>query len=373
LRFWGALALGLDVRMALVGTVCTDGTTTWWDPRWTAKLTNAEMQFVWAHEIMHCALKHITRQGSRRQGLWNVACDHAINLLLIQEKFTMPKEGYRDPRFANMTAERIYDQLLEEGAAEPTMAGTGRNGAGDPIPSGDLAEGGVGGFYRPSELRTPAEVEKLESQWRDNVQAAATAAMTIGQLSANLARIVQQITNPPLPWRVILQDFIDRTVKSTYDWRRPNRRFLHSGIILPGMVPDQVGPLVVVVDTSGSITQKVLGRFAHEINAMLELARPTVIRVYYVDAKVCGMEEFSPDDEIKLHPNGGGGTSFVPAFEALEEEGFEPVALIYLTDLYTKSYPKNTPDFPVLWVYQGIDESQVKNYTPPFGELMPLN
>jgi predicted metal-dependent peptidase len=377
MRFWGALTLALDMEVALVGTACTDGRKTWWDPRWTVTLTNAQLRFAWAHEVMHCALQHITRQRARQPGLWNIACDHAINNALVEEskankgRFEMPSYGYCDPRFKDMSAEQIYQILLEERVDSPPMLGPCHDAKGDPIPGSDLAVRGLGGFRRPEEVDSEAAALELEDHWKSNVSAAAHAARAVGELTAGQERLVKQVTHPPLPWEAILRDHVDRMVKTTYTWGRPDKRYAHGGICLPSMTTDRVGPLAVIVDTSGSITHAILDRFANEISAIAETARPVVIRVYYVDAAVCGFEEFTPDDPIKLHPSGGGGTSFAPAFEHMEEDGFEPHAAVYLTDLLSKAYPPE-PEFPVLWAYRGISGRLLEEFTPPFGEMVAL-
>jgi predicted metal-dependent peptidase len=66
-----------------------------------------------AHEVMHLALCHHTRQGKRDHDKWNRAADHAINHLLQGAGFDLPLNVLLEPRFTGMSAEAIYDQLLE--------------------------------------------------------------------------------------------------------------------------------------------------------------------------------------------------------------------------------------------------------------------
>ena len=65
-----------------------------------------------------------------------------------------------------------------------------------------------------------------------------------------------------------------------------------------------------------------------------------------------------------LHPAGGGGTDFCPAFEWVAEQGLSPRCLIYLTDLCCESYP-GEPDYQVLWVTDSQAEA-------PFGETLHI-
>jgi predicted metal-dependent peptidase len=372
-RFWGALATALELHMALVGTACTDGRAVWWDPRLAAKLTNAQLEFVWAHEVMHCAMRHPTRRRHRLPGRWNKAADYAINPLLQEEGFDLPTWVLNDKKYLGMSTETIYDLLTQQNPndEDEKMIGTCWDGNGIAIPGGDLEGTGIGGFFCPTDVQDPAAEAELEQRWMQNINAAAHAARAAGKLSAGLSRLVNELNDPPLPWEAILKDYIDRMVKTQHNWMVPNKRHAYRGILLPSMTPDHVGPLALIVDTSGSITQGILNKLAHEIQAIVEQVRPTVVRVYYVDAKVCGVEEFQSNDPIELHPSGGGGTSFRPAFERMEEDDYEPVAAIYFTDLYSSDYP-DPPDFPVLWAWHGTHKGDLSRYTPPFGDMVEI-
>src|SRR5262249_45800459 len=96
-------------------TMATDGFYIYVNPEFCDTLSEAEITGVFAHEVMHCVLGHIDRRGERDRGVWNVAIDHATNLLLRDFGFQLPSCGYCDPRFRSMTAEEIYAKLRAEG------------------------------------------------------------------------------------------------------------------------------------------------------------------------------------------------------------------------------------------------------------------
>lgn len=89
--------------------------------------------------------------------------------------------------------------------------------------------------------------------------------------------------------------------------------------------------------------------------------------LYYVDAEAYGPHELDIDSPIPT-PQGGGGTSFVPFFGAIEKLDKEPAMAVYLTDGYG-DFPPSPPDMPVLWVVTpgglGLDDF-------PFGETVRL-
>ncbi|MDP9120495.1 MAG: VWA-like domain-containing protein, partial [Acidobacteriota bacterium] len=87
----------------------------------------------------------------------------------------------------------------------------------------------------------------------------------------------------------------------------------------------------------------------------------------YADARVTGEEEFTAVNlPLRLHPSGGGGTSFGPALEHFE--GDPPECLLYFTDL-EGSFPRREPSFPVLWLVIG---QPLAAPTAPFGEVVLL-
>jgi predicted metal-dependent peptidase len=85
-----------------------------------------------------------------------------------------------------------------------------------------------------------------------------------------------------------------------------------------------------------------------------------------IDTCVQAVHEFTPDDEIVLKMVGGGGTLFQPAFDWVEENDVDPLALIYLTDLEGET--PQAPDYPVLWV-----TPLHSTYEAPFGTLVRIS
>ena len=123
-------------------------------------------------------------------------------------------------------------------------------------------------------------------------------------------------------------------VKDGVSWKRPNRRFMARGMYLPGYdyLP-KMGEIVIGVDTSGSIGQRELNEFNAHINRILETCGPEKVHVVYCDARVNHVDEYEPDDfPVTLSPHGGGGTSFEPVFNWIDEHGLEPECVVYLTD-----------------------------------------
>ena len=151
-----------------------------------------------------------------------------------------------------------------------------------------------------------------------------------------------------------------------FSWSRGNRRFISQGLYLPSRLSDNMmGEVVVVIDTSGSISAKELNEFGSEVKGIVDEVRPSKVRVIYCDSRIAHIDEFGPNDDLQFAAHGGGGTDFRPPFDWLEKNNISPRALVYLTDGYGP-FPEQEPDFPTLWCTNNHD------VTPPHGEHLIL-
>jgi predicted metal-dependent peptidase len=202
---------------------------------------------------------------------------------------------------------------------------------------------------------TPEPKPLGENDWAKAAEQATLVGRKAGKLPGDMDRHVTNSRESTTDWREVLRRFVEQTQPSDYSWSRPNRRFISQGLYLPGTVKENVGRIVIAVDTSGSITEEMLNVFGSEVTAILHEARPSEIEVVYCDARIQGVERFTPDDaEVKLSAKGGGGTGFRPVFEHVQDtsemSGEAPVALVYLTDLKNYAETLEEPPYPVLWV-----------------------
>ncbi len=86
--------------------MATDGVSIYYNPGYVETLNASELAGVLAHEVMHPALQHHTRRGGRNPKRWNMACDYAINPLLIDAGITLPKDVLIEHRFRGMSANK---------------------------------------------------------------------------------------------------------------------------------------------------------------------------------------------------------------------------------------------------------------------------
>ena len=209
-----------------------------------------------------------------------------------------------------------------------------------------------------------AGIERQKREWAIATEQALRSAQACGREPGGIERILNEAKESAIDWRSVLRDFVAATRPSNYRWTPPNRRFVSRGLYLPSVERSGAGEMVIVVDTSGSIGPGELDQFAGEINAIAVDVEPERVHVVYCDAAVQSVEEFLQGEPIALHPAGGGGTDFRPAFDWVVDNGIEPKCLIYLTDLCCRSYP-DAVDYPVLWVTDS-------HRTAPIGQTMRI-
>jgi predicted metal-dependent peptidase len=404
--FFGTLSLRLKLQPGSSPTMATDGSRIFYNPSFVDHLKPAELEGTLAHEVLHCALGHHCRRGSRDPRLWNEAADLAINPILIKNGFTLPQGALIDPSFNDMSVEEIYARLLRkrgQGNTAPTQWGGQATGGGTTsngsqvAPGSGIQDSSFPGASQPRANKTPeiteatpnltsmhpsgfgevwdatddhghptstAEKRRQEHEWSIAAEQAIRSAKACGREPGGVERPLSESRQSQQDWRAILRDFIAAVAPSDYRWTPPNRRYVASGLYLPSVERRGLGDIVIAVDTSGSIGKRELEQFAAEISAISEEAQPETILVVYCDEAVQSVQEFRASDPVKLEPKGGGGTDFRPAFNWVAEKDIAPACLIYLTDLCSDSFPE-IPDYPVLWVTES-------RRTASFGETIRI-
>jgi len=349
--FIGSIALNMPYQFdTSIPTAATNGKRILFNPYFMMDLDDEEVKFVVAHECFHPMLEHNFRRGERHPRKWNKAGDYVINQLISDESIGKVIDGsLLDKNIydaGNGTTDGIYNILPDED-------GDG-DGEGYPL-DGDCEDGG----------NTPGEREQQAAEWKVKVAQAAQAAKMMGKMSAGLERFVTEILNPKVDWRDVTRKFVERAKTDQRSFARPNRRFLAQDLFLPSRSGEALGEIVYGVDCSGSIDEQIIAQFAAEIRTCKEDMQPKKIHVVYFDSEVAHYESYEADDDLDIRPHGGGGTAFSPVFQYIEENGIEPVACIFLTDLCCNDFG-DEPSYPVLWV------STEPNGDAPFGEVVVM-
>lgn len=382
--FFGALLFRLKLQESHgVQMMATNGVSLYYNPAGVAELSTAQLVGVLAHEVLHPALQHHTRRGDRNPKVWNMACDYAINPLLVDAGLTLPSGVLLDDRFRGMSAERIYQLLAQEtdsgsagssdssGAETPTTnsESSDTNDSGqDQDREAPVTAGGFGQVLdapnpeQPGAPATPDQLREQEREWRVALQQAQTSAKMAGKCPLGIDRAMEEAERASIDWKEALRRCYSETLAIDYTWSRPNRRFIGSGLYLPGIRKEGVGELAIAVDCSGSISNRTLSLFSAEISSLIEENHPERVHVLYFDAAVQKTEVYEFGQPVLLTPKGGGGTDFAPVFDYLAEQHITPHSVVFLTDLCGR-FPEEEPPFPVIWA--STDDREA-----PFGSVV---
>ena len=429
--FLGALVMRLPMVAAdpdWCPTTATDARRFYYNPEYIDSLSLSQTQFMLAHEALHCALSHFARRQHRIKHRWDLACDYAINPLLMEDGLTPPPNALFIPQYLGMTAEEIYPLLDDNDETETldqhmydqdNQSGGGQQGskarqdrqadqqqghrpedgegesdgneAGGDSPLDEQDEEGDGEGGQPLEQQgeggesegedenqdqegqgAPApdplsveERETLEVQWQQRLAGAAQQAKQAGKLGGSMARLVEHLLQPQLPWRMLLARYLTAMARDDFSYMRPSRR--EGEAILPSLKSSQID-IAVAVDTSGSIKSGEIEEFLSEIAALKGQMRARITLLPCDSQLAPGApwviepwEDFDLPDQL----TGGGGTDFRPVFDWVEQQGVRPELLVYFTDAEGR-FPEREPNYPVIWLVKGKEKV-------PWGQRIQLN
>jgi predicted metal-dependent peptidase len=373
--FFATLALFTRfIPIPSIPTAATDGKEIFYNPDFLAALPPPQIDGLLLHEVLHAALLHVIRRGTREPQLWNVAADIVVNgQIVTQSGFGLPPGGIRYRDWEHLSVEEIYELLLKETPNDCNCpmdlldeSPQGSKTENDDSLSGKSSESNISSDRIC--LDPISRKAALEAHWKSALQQAiaiARSSHSQGTLPAGLLRQLSEITEPQLDWRSYLWRYLVRTPT---DFTGFDRRFIGRGLYLDTLDGESVR-VFVAVDTSGSISDTQMRQFLGEVYGILNAYPHIKGDLYYVDAQAYGPYPIKLNSEIPP-PIGGGGTSFVPFFEAVRTiwDGYSSSICVYLTDGYG-TFPAEVPELPVLWV---VTPGGLRLEQFPFGEAVRL-
>tara|TARA_R110000868_G_scaffold161850_2_gene392732 strand:+ start:3507 stop:4790 length:1284 start_codon:yes stop_codon:yes gene_type:complete len=371
--FFGNMATRLRIEAAddWCMTAATDGRHLYFNTQFFNAMSNKEIEFVIAHEILHCVFDHLGRREFRNPKLYNIAADYIVNNLLVDDKIgKTPKivDCYQDFKYRGWTSEDVYDDLFKEAEkngqdyldqlGEMLDEHLDMNGDDD---DGDNKDGKKG---RPRYSK--AELDQIKDEIKEAMIQAAQSAGA-GNVPGEIARMIKELTEPKMNWRDLLRQQIQSTIKSDFSFQRPNRKSQMSGAILPGMMFQDTIDICVGLDMSGSIGDDQAGDFVSEIKGIMDEYKDYRIKIWCFDTKVYNEQDFSADsgeDLTEYKITGGGGTDFDANWAYMKENDIQPKKFIMFTD----GYPWNSwGDADYCETIFIIHSHPNKNLEAPFG------
>jgi len=345
-----------------IPTACTNGRDEFYSRGFVKQLNDAELRFLVLHEMYHKVFQHLhiwRHLYDEDPQLANVANDHVINIK-IKDQFSQDNfatmtgilaQGCYDERFRGMDSAQVYKLLREERQDD-----------------GDGGSGSLPNGQEPFDIHDWDGAQEMDAEERRELareidEAIRQGALVAGKMGSGGDRDLAELLKPQVDWREVLREFVqDTCAGSDYSsYRRPNRRYLSSGIYMPSGITEQVGELVVAIDTSGSIRQRELSAFLTEVKEICDVVHPEAIRILYWDTQICRDERYDNselDDIVKsTKPAGGGGTDVTCVTDYIREHNINAQAAIVLTDGYIwGGWGQWT--MPVLWCVMDNEDAK---------------
>jgi predicted metal-dependent peptidase len=337
-----------------------------------------ERTFIAAHEIVHNVygdvelLHRCMRSGSvpMHDGttlpfdmeVMQKSMDYRINPLLADSKIGKPpKDCLLDRKIAGANDslldvyKKVYEKKQDDGE----------------LPGGDfdtLLPPGKSTGQQPGN----AAAQRNQQQWAVEVAAAQTIEQirAQGKLAGALQRMFQEILQPEIPWSEHIRGIFNRRVGSgSYNWRRPDRRFIVRDLYLPSCSGHGAGWVVVWGDTSGSIGQGELCSYLAELGGIVEDVRPKRLTVLWCDSKIHRIDEIEEASDLQRIKHAGvggrGGTAVIPVIDWIAAHAHEPPDMfVGFTDGYV-TFPPTPPPYPVIWC-------SVADTKYPFGDVVRI-
>jgi len=308
-----------------------------------------EVLFILEHELLHILQSHDERGKGKDPVLWNIATDAWINGFLLKNIFAKkdfkPREEFLKsivliPGTEKLTEEEIYELLaknakyqtheLQIGDLKIKVADVEVEVSGKKLKWKQIVDAEL-----PEDGETKEASEELKERLRNFLRSQR------GNIPGNLEEIVNRFIEVRVPWEKLLELAIYRNMSDqTYrSWSKINYALRNvatkQGIAgFPGYVKEpEPKRLLIVMDTSGSISDEDLKKFFFVIQKTKDLFKEVIVIQH--DVEITDIQRFEPEDEIShIVVKGRGGTSHEEVFKWIQEnyEEEDVGLVVFLTD-----------------------------------------
>jgi predicted metal-dependent peptidase len=308
------------------------------DPRLLEAWTVPQMGSVLVHHVGHLLRDHAGRArsigvGREQAGRWVLAADAEINDDLAGADLEFPTAPIT-PQSLGLEPHRFAEEYFR------TMAPEGQR-----CECGSGCDGLPREWDRPGGMASPHR-QLLRCQVASEILRCCRGLLP-GTVPAGLRRWAEEVLGSRVDWRKALAAEIRRGMAAVggmvdYAYRKPSRRAtVVDGVVLPGFLRP-VPEVAVVIDTSGSMHEALLGRALGEVESLFRALGTARRRLPVIpcDAAAHGLQRVTAARQIELL--GGGGTDMGAGIAAAGALRPRPSVVVVLTDGYTP-WPAEPP------------------------------
>jgi predicted metal-dependent peptidase len=350
------------------------------NPGFTARLSQADLEFVLAHELLHLALRTHERAVGASHLEFNYAHDYIINDMLREALGvgTIPAGGLDMPGARERSAEEIVLEMRRNAQTTQSRSRVWAGeivtievalGGGSASGAGDVLDAALERAMFPGEAEEQA---KRTRAIRDLALKGMAIAAAIGLMrgrgigagdTQQSVRALRGIYRTP--WQVAVQRWLEGVAPAERTFTRASRRGAErTDIVLPGRRREAM-MLNVILDTSGSMT----GEIPFALGAIADFCEATgidEIRLVQCDTAVTSDERLSAGELAEYQVRGYGGSDLTAAFLALADDPRVNAAVV-ITD-GDIAYPATPVPYAVLWAVPGTTTA----FAPPYGRVVTM-
>jgi len=333
---------------------------------------------------LHIAFLHIPRGQDKDFKIWNDACDFLVDGHIIEsylaKDIALPPGFLYDQSFSNKSAEEIYYILLDKTAemkndnfmlSSKQKSITVMKNFGDYKNMDESAAAlskGKDINDAAGDLMDDLVGDNFDELKQEIAAAEEYAAKIMTDIPASYTRIIADLTKGKAPWQNIISAIVKEIIYFGKDrsYAHPRKWAWQYGFALPGECGKKEPKIVVIYDTSQSITDDQIKYINGEVELILRNVKSVMVltcdAAVHEEVKIRSIYDIIKDNKVKF--KGKGGTNFVPALEAAAK--YKPDLVIYFTDGLGNFGKRPARLKNILW---GIINSDVK---PPFGRYVKI-
>jgi predicted metal-dependent peptidase len=328
------------------------------NPDWLLSVGVPELGRELAHAIWHLLMDHAGRAvsiGIDRSGTeaWNRACDLTVTDTLAPDG-SAPESiataaieaRHADSRLRPARSAEDYYAIISGLPAQPAGGSSHKPDRDDDCGSA------CDGIARGSDLPPDSSVDYLDRAEADLIRERVAidyldAVKSRGATPGEALRWAKHLTEPTIAWEPLLARAVRRGVgwtsgRSQPTWSRPSRRqSVQPDVLQPGW-RRPVPAVAMIIDTSASIDDRLLGKAMGEVEGALRglgIAGAS-LTVIACDAAVGAVRRVRKATEASLV--GGGGTDMRVGIKVASELRPRPDLIVVFTDGYTP-WPNEPP------------------------------
>lgn len=281
-------------------TAFTDGKIIGYNEKFLSTLSENEQIFLFAHEICHIAFNHIYRSEGKNKKIWNIATDAVINANLKKDGLVLINGAINIDEAINYDAEEMYNKLLKENSnqKEGHDDHSSWNKYINKANQEKIKRLNEKTVFMQNKVERKKQLEKL----KENL---VSESYGIQRDNKENIRAVNNIgfSKPLIDWRLLLKE----TIQYDVDWSYKNA-FIEDGVVIPSLEELPKAETEILLDTSGSVDEKLLRNFLRECK---NIFKTSILRVGCFDTKFYGFCEIKKETDIdNMTFYGGGGTDF---------------------------------------------------------------